>query len=65
MAAASRSGYDSMRGEMRLWEAELIEWRCALPLSEVRRLRGSIAAAEVAALCREAAALQGVAPSVG
>ena len=42
MAAASRSGYDSMRGEMRLWEAELIEWRCALPLSEVRRLRGSI-----------------------
>ena len=41
MAAASRSGYDSMRGEMRLWEAELIEWRCALPLSEVRRLRGS------------------------
>jgi NTE family protein len=41
MAAASRSGYDSMRGEMRFWEAELIEWRCALPLSEVRRLRGS------------------------
>ena len=41
MAAASRSGYDSMRGEMRLWESELIEWRCALPLSEVRKLRGS------------------------
>jgi NTE family protein len=41
MSAASRSGYDSMRGELRLWEAELIEWRCALPLSEVRRLRGS------------------------
>lgn len=41
MAAASRSGYDSMRGEMRLWESELIEWRCALPLSEVRRLRGT------------------------
>jgi predicted acylesterase/phospholipase RssA len=41
MAAASRSGYDSMRGEMRFWEAELIEWRCALPLSDVRRLRGS------------------------
>lgn len=40
MAAASRSGYDSMRGEMRLWESELIEWRCALPLSEVRKLRG-------------------------
>jgi predicted acylesterase/phospholipase RssA len=41
MAAASRSGYDSMRGELRLWESELIEWRCALPLAEVRRLRGS------------------------
>lgn len=41
MAAASRSGYDSMRGELRLWERELIEWRCALPLSEVRKLRGS------------------------
>ncbi|MFC3084741.1 patatin-like phospholipase family protein [Tabrizicola soli] len=40
MSAASRSGYDSMRGELRLWEMELIEWRCALPLAEVRRLRG-------------------------
>jgi predicted acylesterase/phospholipase RssA len=43
MSAASRSGYDSMRGELRVWEAELIEWRCSLPLSEVRRLRGSSA----------------------
>jgi NTE family protein len=41
MSAASRSGYDSMRGELRLWETELIEWRCALPVSEVRKLRGS------------------------
>lgn len=41
MAAASRSGYDSLRGELRFWETELIEWRCALPLTEVRRLRGS------------------------
>ncbi|MCC7267607.1 MAG: patatin-like phospholipase family protein [Caulobacteraceae bacterium] len=41
MSAASRSGYDSMRGEMRLWESELIESRCALPLSEVRKLRGT------------------------
>ena len=41
MSAATRSGYDSMRGELRLWESELIEWRCSLPLSEVRRLRGS------------------------
>jgi NTE family protein len=41
MSAASRSGYDSMRGELRLWESELIEWRCDLPLSEVRKLRGT------------------------
>jgi predicted acylesterase/phospholipase RssA len=41
MSAASRSGYDSMRGELRLWESELIEWRCALPLAEVRKLRGT------------------------
>lgn len=41
MSAASRSGYDSMRGELRLWETELIEWRCALPMSEVRKLRGT------------------------
>ena len=42
MSAATRSGYDAMRGELRLWEGELIEWRCALPPSEVRRLRGSL-----------------------
>ncbi|WP_128514532.1 patatin-like phospholipase family protein [Tabrizicola thermarum] len=41
MAAASRSGYDSMRGELRLWESELIDWRCSLPLSDVRQLRGT------------------------
>lgn len=41
MSAASRSGYDSMRGELRLWESELIEWRCALPPAEVQRLRGT------------------------
>lgn len=43
LAAATRSGYDAMRGEMRRWQEELIEWRCALPASEVRRLRGSLA----------------------
>lgn len=43
LSAATRSGYDAMRGEMRAWQAELVEWRCALPLSEVRRLRGSVA----------------------
>lgn len=43
LSAATRSGYDAMRGEMRRWQEELIEWRCALPASEVRRLRGSLA----------------------
>jgi NTE family protein len=42
LSAATRSGYDAMRGEMRAWQAELVEWRCALPASEVRRLRGSL-----------------------
>jgi NTE family protein len=42
MSAATRSGYDAMRGELRVWEGELIEWRCALPAGEVRRLRGTL-----------------------
>lgn len=41
MGAATRSGYDAMKGELRNWQDELIEWRCALPIAEVRRLRGS------------------------
>lgn len=43
MSAATRSGYDAMRGELRQWETELVEWRCALPASEVKRLRASTA----------------------
>ena len=43
MSAATRSGYDAMRGELRQWESELVEWRCALPASAVKRLRGSTA----------------------
>lgn len=43
MSAATRSGYDAMRGELRQWETELVDWRCALPASEVKRLRGSTA----------------------
>jgi NTE family protein len=42
MYAATRSGYDAMRGELRRWETDLIEWRCSLAPSEVRRLRGSL-----------------------
>ena len=42
MASASRSGYDAMRGELQRWQGELVEWRCALPRAEVRRLRGTL-----------------------
>lgn len=43
MSAATRSGYDAMKGELRAWQEELIEWRCSLSLAEVGRLRGSTA----------------------
>jgi NTE family protein len=40
ISAATRSGYDAMRGEMKRWQEELIDWRCALPAAEVTKLRG-------------------------
>ena len=43
MSAASRTGYDAMRLELADWERELVEYRCALPRSEVVRVRGSAA----------------------
>ncbi len=42
MSSASRSGYDAMRGELRRWREDLVEWRCALPVAEVRHLRGTL-----------------------
>lgn len=42
MGAATRSGYDAMRGELTQWQEELVEWRCALSPGDVRRLRGSL-----------------------
>lgn len=42
MSAATRSGYDAMRGELKQWQAELVEWRCGLSSREVRRLRGGL-----------------------
>lgn len=41
MAAASRSGYDSMRLELGEWQRDLVAYRCALPEPEVTRLRGT------------------------
>lgn len=43
LSAATRAGYDAMRSELRRWQADLIDWRCALPTPEVRRLRGTLA----------------------
>ncbi len=40
ISSATRSGYDSMRAELKRWQGELIEWRCSLPPAEARRLRG-------------------------
>lgn len=40
MSAATRSGYDAMRGELKVWQEELVEWRCSLSIAEVRRLGG-------------------------
>lgn len=42
ISAATRAGYDAMRGEMKRWQEELIDWRCALPPSEVAKLRGNL-----------------------
>jgi NTE family protein len=38
MSAATRSGYDAMKGELRRWQEELVEWRCALPPARARAL---------------------------
>ncbi|TNF18183.1 MAG: patatin-like phospholipase family protein [Rhodobacteraceae bacterium] len=42
MGAASRAGYDAMRLQLADWEGDLVEYRCALSLAEVRRLRGTL-----------------------
>jgi NTE family protein len=41
MGSASRTGYDAMRLQLEKWEADLVEFRCSLSLSEVRRYHGS------------------------
>lgn len=57
VSSATRAAYDSMRAEMRRWEAELIDWRCGLPRAEVARLRGSLAGWD----CRDLRIFVGVA----
>jgi len=41
MGSATRTAYDAMRLTLDRWHADVVAYRCALPLSEVRRLRGT------------------------
>ena len=41
MGSATRTAYDAMRLTLDDWQADVIDYRCSLPLSEVRRLRGT------------------------
>ena len=43
MSSATRVGYDVLRLTLDDYAADLIEWRCALPASRVRALRGTLA----------------------
>ncbi|MEX0286133.1 MAG: patatin-like phospholipase family protein, partial [Paracoccaceae bacterium] len=42
MSSATRLGYDLLRVTLDRYTEELIEWRCALPPSRVRQLRGTL-----------------------
>lgn len=42
MSAATRTGYDAMRLELRDWERDLVDYRCALSRAEVARLLGGL-----------------------
>lgn len=43
MGSATRAGYDVLRLTLDAYAEDLVEWRCSLPLSKVRRLRGTTA----------------------
>ncbi|MEX0285609.1 MAG: patatin-like phospholipase family protein, partial [Paracoccaceae bacterium] len=42
LSSAARLGYDLLRVTLDRYAEELIEWRCALPPSRVRQLRGTL-----------------------
>ncbi|MEP2530331.1 patatin-like phospholipase family protein [Shimia sp.] len=42
MGAATRVGFDVLRLSLDQWHSDLVDWRCALPLPEVQKLRGSL-----------------------
>jgi NTE family protein len=41
--AGTRASYAAFESTMQQWRAALVRWRCALALSEVERLRGTVA----------------------
>jgi NTE family protein len=42
MAASVRDGYDAFRMTMERWQKDLVDYRCSLKQSEVKRLRGTL-----------------------
>jgi NTE family protein len=42
MGSATRTAYDAMVLMLANWQAEMVEYRCALPLDEVKKLRGTL-----------------------
>jgi len=42
MTSATRTAYDAMRLTLNEWHGDLIDYRCELPLDEVRALRGTL-----------------------
>lgn len=42
MGSATRTAYDAMRLTLNDWHSDVVEYRCSLPLDEVRKLRGTL-----------------------
>lgn len=42
MSSATRTAYDAMVLTLEKWQIEVVEYRCALPLAEVKKLRGTL-----------------------
>jgi len=50
MDSSARAYYDAFHLAMRAWEREMRDYRCALPAAEVKRLRGTLAGWDCAAI---------------
>ena len=42
MGSATRTAYDAMVLMLANWQGEMVDYRCALPLAEVKKLRGTL-----------------------